>query len=128
MSLMTCSFLVDSPGHRGVCHMPRRFWAATGPVSILEALRLWMVGAGRHQRRQGELKYDAMGKVCRCPQPPTVGFYDRTADRESHAHAGGFGGEESVEQPVRSLGGESDAAICDTCKHLLLLVLAGSDH
>src|SRR5260370_33034010 len=60
--------------------------------------------------RQGELKRGPLGCVCRGPQPATVGFHNRTADRESHAHAAGFGGEEGVEQPVRVLGGNSDAA------------------
>src|ERR1700676_4767639 len=73
--------------------------------------------------RQGELKRGAVGQVCRGPQPATVDFYDRTADREPHPHAAGFGGEEGVEQPVRILGGNPDAAIRDTYEHLLCLVL-----
>jgi hypothetical protein len=39
-----------------------------------------------------------------------MGFRDRTADRESNAHAVGFGGEKGVEQPVDILGGDPDAA------------------
>jgi hypothetical protein len=50
--------------------------------------------------RQGELKRGTVGYACRGPQPATVGFNDRTADRESHDHAAGFNGEEGVEQPV----------------------------
>jgi hypothetical protein len=73
--------------------------------------------------RQGELKNGTVGYACRGPQPATVGFNDRTADRESHAHAAGFGGEEGVEQPVRILGGNPDAAIRHTYEHLLCLVL-----
>jgi hypothetical protein len=57
-----------------------------------------------------------------------VRFHDRTADRKSHPHAAGFGGEEGVEQPVRILGGDPDAAIRYTYKHLLGRVLAGSDY
>jgi hypothetical protein len=49
-------------------------------------------------------------------------------DRESHAHAAGFGGEEGIEQPVRIFGGDPDAAIRHTYEHMLGLVLAGSDH
>ena len=52
-----------------------------------------------------------MGYVCHGPQPAIVGFHDRTADRESHTHAAGFGGEEGIEQPVLILGGNPDAAI-----------------
>src|ERR1700694_5311959 len=50
------------------------------------------------------------------------------ANRRAHTHAAAFGGEESVEQPVRILGGDPDAAIRHTDEHLLCLVLAGSDH
>jgi hypothetical protein len=57
-----------------------------------------------------------------------VRFHDRTADRESHTHAAGFGGEEGAEKPVRILGRNPDAAIRYTYKHVLGLVLAGSDH
>src|SRR6266850_7654289 len=56
-------------------------------------------------RRQGELKRGTVGYVCRGPQPAAVSFDDRTANRESHTHAAGFGGEEGVEQPVSVLGG-----------------------
>src|SRR5437879_8154551 len=62
------------------------------------------------------------------PQPAPVGIDDRPADRESHTHAAGFGGEEGVEQPVRILGGDPDAAIRYTYKHLVRLVLTRSDH
>ena len=37
--------------------------------------------------RQSELKHGAVGHGCRGPQPATVGFHDRTADRQPHAHA-----------------------------------------
>src|ERR1700719_3447175 len=62
------------------------------------------------------------------PQPAPVGIDDRPADRKSHTHAAGFGGEEGGEQPVRILGGDPDAAIRYTYEHLFGLVLAGSDH
>jgi hypothetical protein len=69
--------------------------------------------------RQGELKRGTMGYSCRGPQPATVSFHDRAADRKSHPHAAGFGGEEGVEQPVRILGRDPDAAIRHTHEHLL---------
>src|ERR1700722_9537053 len=47
--------------------------------------------------RQGELKRGAVRYVCRGPQPTTVGFDDRTADRQPHTHTAGFGSEERVE-------------------------------
>src|SRR6202049_4253937 len=73
--------------------------------------------------RQGELKRGTVGHVCRGPQPATMGFHDRTADRKSYPHAARFGGEEGVEQPVGILGGDSDAAIRHTYEHLLCLIL-----
>src|SRR5271169_6211547 len=78
--------------------------------------------------RQGELKRGAVGYVCSGPKPATVGFHDRTADRKSHPHAGGFGGEEGVEQPVRILGGNPDTTIRHTYEQMVRFVLAGSDH
>src|SRR5260370_37712873 len=45
--------------------------------------------------RQGELKRGTVGYVCRGPQPATVSFDDRAAERESHAHATGFSGEDA---------------------------------
>src|SRR5258705_12513049 len=77
--------------------------------------------------RQGELKGRSVRYVCRGPQPATMGFHDRTADRESHAHATGFGGEEGFEQLVSILVGDPDAAVRHTYQHLVWLVVAGSD-
>src|SRR6201992_2470436 len=74
--------------------------------------------------REGELKRGTVGYICRGPQPTTVGFDDRTADRESHTHAAGFGGEEGVEKLVRMLGGDPIAAIRHTYAHVSDLVLA----
>src|SRR6202022_2625069 len=73
---------------------------------------------------QGELKNGTVGYACRGPQPATVGFNDRTADRQPHAHAAGFGGEEGAEQPVHILGGDSDAAIRHTYQRLLFFCMA----
>src|SRR3982074_476034 len=62
------------------------------------------------------------------PPPAPGGIDDPPADRESHTHAAGFGGEEGGEQLVRILGGDPDAAIRHTYQHLLCLVLTRSDH
>ena len=59
---------------------------------------------------------------------PAVKFDDRTADRKSHAHATGFGGEESIEQPIRAIGGEPNAAVRHRDSHLLCVILLRSDH
>src|ERR1700722_1169423 len=98
----------------------------------LSAIFRWLAGATSRSsvcvHRQGELKRGPARYICRGPQPPTVSFDDRTADRESHSHATRFGGEEGVEQPFRNLGGYPDAAIRHTDEHLLRLILSGSDH
>src|ERR1700694_944883 len=86
------------------------------PRDATRARRLLFVGrlTGATSRcvlsihRQGELKRSTVGHTCRGPQPATVGFHDRTADRKPHTHAAGFGGEEGVEQPIRILGGDPD--------------------
>jgi len=44
---------------------------------------------------QGELQRGTMGTLP-WPTAAIVGFHDRTADRESHTHAAGFGGEEAL--------------------------------
>jgi len=57
-----------------------------------------------------------------------VRFDDRSADRQSHAHAAGFGGEKGVEQFVLVLGGEPDAAVLYRDQHLMGFVAARLDH
>src|ERR1700682_1154399 len=74
--------------------------------------------------RQRELKHGAVGHGCRGPQPAAMGLHDRAADRKSHTHAAGFGGEEGVEQPVHILGGDPDAAIRHTDERLAWFVLS----
>jgi len=56
-----------------------------------------------------------------------VGFHDRAADRESHAHAALLGGEEGSEHALRFLGRDPDAAIRDGEEHLARAVLARPD-
>src|ERR1700687_2284325 len=90
---------------------------------------LWTAYARTSRRsvcvhRQRELKHGAVGHGCRGPQPAAMGLHDRAADRKSHTHAAGFGGEEGDEQPVHILGGDPDAAIRHTDERLAWLVLA----
>src|ERR1700686_2605542 len=77
---------------------------------------------------QNELKCHPGALFAVSRQSSPVSFHDRTADRESHTPAAGFGGEEGVEQWVRVLAGHPDAAIRHTYEHLVLLFQAGSDH
>ena len=78
--------------------------------------------------RDRELKSRAVGMVRPSPQPAAVRFDDRAADRQPHAHAVGFGGEEGVEQLIRILCGNAGAAIRHAHEHLLCPVLTGVDH
>jgi hypothetical protein len=55
-------------------------------------------------------------------------FDDRTADRESHAHAAGFGGEKGVEQLVRVFGGDPDTTVLHSYQYLTCFMLVRSDH
>src|ERR1700675_2456932 len=53
----------------------------------------------------GELKRRTGPLVAGSRQTSPVGFHDRTADRESHTHTAGLGGEKGLKQPVRAIGG-----------------------
>src|SRR5260370_7670927 len=79
-------------------------------------------------RGQDELKCGTGPLIAGSRQSSPVSFHDRTADRESHPHAAGFGGEEGIEQPVRILGGNPDAAIRQTSKHAPCLFPPRSTH
>src|SRR5450631_4592112 len=78
--------------------------------------------------RQAELKRRAGPDIAGGRQPPAVGLDDRSADRQAHAHAAGFGGEEGVEQPVSILGGKSDTAVAYRDQHVVDFLLERSDH
>src|SRR3977135_3814336 len=78
--------------------------------------------------RQGEPKDSSLGSVPRRPYPSPMCLDDRAADRQSHAHAAGFGSEEGVEQPVRVLGGNPDTAVFHCYQNLACFVLMRSDH
>src|SRR5215510_4235348 len=56
---------------------------------------------------QGELKHRAAGAVRSKPQPAFVRLDDRTADRQAHPHAVGFGSEQRVEDAIGVLRADS---------------------
>src|ERR1700730_5002828 len=91
---------------------------------------IWVAQSRRilPMQRQDELKRRTAPLVAGNRQPSLVSFHDRTANRESHAHAAGFGGEEGAEHAVRILAGDPDAAIRDSQKHPTLVVLARPYH
>jgi hypothetical protein len=88
---------------RQACLLAYRGQAAFVEEALKAVRRCW---GGRSRRillmrRQGKVKCRPVKYIWLDPYPPTVSCDDRTADREPHAHATGFGGEEGVEQPVR---------------------------
>src|SRR5436190_12350088 len=54
-----------------------------------------------------KLKESALRLASRRPQPPAMGFDNRAADREAHAHAGGLRRVEGVENVFESLRRQS---------------------
>lgn len=50
--------------------------------------------------RQGELKYGTARFLRLCPQPASMGLYDRPADRQAHSNAIGFGSVKRLESAL----------------------------
>ena len=63
----------------------------------------------RRSHWQGEVEGRARSVVGRHPHLSAMGLDDRAADRQSHAHAVGLGGEEGREQAIEVLGIDADA-------------------
>jgi MFS family permease len=72
------------------------FFITASALGFGFALLLWFT-AGSRLQRQNELDGGPMSYIGHSPDASPVKFDDRTADRESHAHATGFGGVESIE-------------------------------
>jgi MFS family permease len=72
------------------------FFTATSALGFGFALLLWFT-AGSRLQRQNELDGGPVSHIGHCPDASPVKFDDRAADRESHAHATGFGGIEGIE-------------------------------
>jgi len=67
----------------------------------------------RRSRWQVEVERCASSVVGCGPQSATMRFHDGTADRQPHAAALGFSGEESTEYLVRSSGRQSYSGVAD---------------
>src|ERR1700722_13820383 len=76
------------------------------------------------KRREAEVKCGARPGIAGCPYSAAMRFDDRPADRQAHAHAVGFGGEERVEQATGILRVDADARILYQDEHLASFVLA----
>jgi len=74
---------------------------------------------------QDKLKYRATGSVRGKPQPTFVGLDDRTADRQPHPHAIGFGREERVEYPIDILRTDSCTGVRNRDHYAVTLVRLG---
>src|SRR5229473_1939553 len=70
---------------------------------------------------QCEMKRRASSVVGCGPQTATMRFHDGTADRQPHAAALGFSGEEGIEDLVRSSGGQSYSGVADGDQHFTAL-------
>src|ERR1700730_14726452 len=57
--------------------------------------------------RQSELKLSPMVDVGYSPDPPSMRFYDRTANGQSHADAAGLGGEKWLKKLIQLMSGNS---------------------
>src|SRR6516162_5299855 len=78
-------------------------------------------------RRQRELKDRPFGRVRCCPHSTPVGFYDRTANRQSHAHAARLGRVERVEEVLESRRAQSRARICESDEDVARTIVGGTD-
>src|ERR1700737_2416084 len=65
--------------------------------------------SGLRGHRQGEVERCAGSAIAGGPYPPAVGLDDRAADRQTHPHAVGLGGEESVEQAMHAVFIDADS-------------------
>src|SRR5258707_14898036 len=61
------------------------------------------------------------------PQPPTMGFDNRAADREAHAHAVGLRRVEGFKETRQSFRAQPGAGVLHPEPHLVRFPLAGSD-
>src|ERR1700737_2142416 len=68
-------------------------------------------------RGQGELEGRAGTSVRRDPQVAAMRLADRTADRQTHAHAFGLGSEKGVEESRHTLRAEPDTEVLHRHEH-----------
>src|SRR5437899_5936079 len=61
------------------------------------------------------------------PQPPTMGFDNRAADREAHAHAAGLGRVEGFKETRQALRAQPMAGIAHRDAHALRLDTRGAE-
>src|SRR5882724_11724313 len=76
---------------------------------------------------QGKVKACPPGQVRLSPHPPTMGFDDRTADRESHAHAARLRRVERVEEAIETLRVQSRTRISHSHENAVRYILRGAD-
>jgi hypothetical protein len=75
---------------------------------------------------QSEMKRRASSVVRRGPQTATMRFHDGTADRQPHAAALRFRGEEGIEDLVRSSGRQSCSGVADYRKRVYVIDFGNS--
>src|SRR4029077_20212631 len=78
-------------------------------------------------QRQHELKRRAALLIAEYRQASRMRLHDRAADRESHAHAAGFGGEERHEDVLAICFRNPGAGIGDSKANPAEIILTGAD-
>ena len=76
---------------------------------------------------QGEMEGAAPVRIGRDPQRSSLVGDNRAADRQSHSHPAGLGGEETVEDAVDQLGRNADAAVAHVDPDVLPVVDGRAD-
>src|SRR5436190_13262946 len=74
-----------------------------------------------------KLKESALRLASRRPQPPAMGFDNRAADREAHAHAVGLRRVEGFKETRQALRTQPMAGIAHRDAHALRLHARGAD-
>src|ERR1700687_249875 len=107
----------------GLAHFGLSAERASTPLHYIyiESWRLLPAG------RQRELKDRAAGIVRRRPQAAAVGLDDRTADRQSPAHAFALGGVDRVEDVLKLRRAQPRAGVADGQEYAVRFVLRRAD-
>lgn len=111
-----CSVHVATGGRKAK-PVPPPVGAASGPKTVQLRLRCrngfasfrWFCTSTRDRELQGE----AAVRVALGPEPAPVSLHDRTADGQSHSHAGRFGCEKGLEHPRQRLVSDGRPIVAD---------------
>jgi len=111
-----------SPRQPDIEHQASRNVEAGGRASSSVTGMRYPIGRYRH----GELKDAPLRRVWRGPKAAAMGFDNRAADREPHAHSFGLRCEEGIENAVHFRCIEPHARIRDRDQHIAGLIPLGA--